>query len=151
MILLILPNDIDLSNVDGVIIWNTGIYQIVVKVGVAYEAYDEYGVADEDGRRVNEWLFHHMDDATLHKLCHNFSITTKHIIEYLNKHGNESALATDPYHGMTPLHMLLMNPHAPPDSIAALLNIDMESAFCFKGSSCWTMRKITMLADWSQG
>jgi hypothetical protein len=45
-----LPNDTDLSNVDGVIIWNTGIYQIAVNAGVAYEAYDEYGVADEDGR-----------------------------------------------------------------------------------------------------
>ena len=31
---------------------------------------------------------------------------------------------------MTPLHMLTMNPHAPAETIAALLNVNMEVAFC---------------------
>ena len=30
---------------------------------------------------------------------------------------------------MTPLHMLSMNPHAPADAIAALLDINVEVAF----------------------
>ena len=31
---------------------------------------------------------------------------------------------------MGPLHMLSMNPHAPSDSIALLLNSNMEAVFC---------------------
>ena len=49
---------------------------------------------------------------------------------YLNERGNNSATAIDPYHGMTPLHMLTTNSHAPADSIASLLNINMKTAFC---------------------
>ena len=30
---------------------------------------------------------------------------------------------------MTPLHMLSMNPHAPADTIAALLDVNMDVAF----------------------
>ncbi len=67
-----------------------------------------------------------MDEAPFHKVCyHNSSITTKNINDYLNEHGNDSALlAIDPYHDMSPLHMLSMNPHTPvADAIAELLDI----------------------------
>jgi hypothetical protein len=89
-----------------------------------------------------------MDEEPLHKLCYNLFITTKHIIEYLNKHGKESALATNPYHGMTPLHMLLMNPHhLNPLLHFSMLTWSLPFAWIIKGSSCWTMHKITMLVD----
>ena len=115
--LLILPNDIDLSNVGNDIIDQTAIGHIATTAGMPFS-------------RVNEWLFHHMDDSPFHELCYNSSATTKQINEYLIEHGNDSALAIDTIHGMTPLHMLSMNPHAPADTIAALLNVDMEVAFC---------------------
>merc|ERR1711865_258213 len=58
------------------------------------------------------------------------SITTKHIKDYLNEHGNDSALAIDTIHGMTPLHILSMNHHAPADTIAALFNFNIQTIFC---------------------
>ena len=47
----------------------------------------------------------------------------------LNENGIDSALQIDTIHGMTPLHMLTMNPHAPAVTITALLNTNMEVAF----------------------
>eukprot|EP00554_Chaetoceros_debilis_P015942 CAMPEP_0194125528 /NCGR_PEP_ID=MMETSP0150-20130528/59510_1 /TAXON_ID=122233 /ORGANISM="Chaetoceros debilis, Strain MM31A-1" /LENGTH=693 /DNA_ID=CAMNT_0038819339 /DNA_START=83 /DNA_END=2167 /DNA_ORIENTATION=- len=128
--LLILPNDIDLDNV-RVIIDETAISQIAENAGVAYERTEccDDGGTEESSRRVNEWLIQHMDNSPFHKLCYNSSITTKHINDYLNEHGNDSARAIDTIHGMTPLHMLSMNPHSPADAIAALLDVDMEVVF----------------------
>ena len=63
-------------------------------------------------------------------MCYDSSVTTKKISDYLHEHGNDSALAIDPYHGMTPLHILSMNPHAPPDAIAALFNSNIQTVFC---------------------
>eukprot|EP01083_Nonionella_stella_P053158 140736_1 len=79
---------------------------------------------------VNEWLIHHMDEAPFHKLCYKPSISTKQINDYLNEYGTDSALVIDTIHGMTPIHMLAMNPHASTDSIAALLDSNMEAFFC---------------------
>ena len=124
--LLILPNR---DYVDEIIAY-TAIYEIAENAGVAYEEGDDHFVTDASLRRVNEWLIHHMDEAPFHKLCYKSSITTKHLNDYLNEHGNDSALAIDTIHGMTPLHMLSMNPHSPSDAIAALLDhVDMDVAF----------------------
>ena len=125
---LILPPEIDLIKVDNWIINQTGLEQIAGYTGVEYD-YDSLITEERSNRRVNEWLIHHMDDAPFHKLCYNSSITTKQLNEYLNDHGIESALAIDQIHGMTPLHMLSMNPHSPSDAIAALLDVDMHVAF----------------------
>ena len=39
-------------------------------------------------------------------------------------------LQTDATYGMTPLHLLMMNPHAPAETIAALLDTNMEAVLC---------------------
>ena len=78
---------------------------------------------------MNEWLIHHMDEAPFHKICYDSSITTQLINDYLNEYGNDSALQIDTTHGMTPLHMLSMNPHAPSETIAALLDVKVDVAF----------------------
>mmetsp|Transcript_944 Transcript_944/g.1404 ORF Transcript_944/g.1404 Transcript_944/m.1404 type:complete len:150 (-) Transcript_944:24-473(-) len=89
------------------------------------------GGTDESDRRVNEWLVvHHMDDESFHKLCYSSVVTTQMIIGYLNKNGKNAVLEIDATYGMTPLHMLTMNPHAPVDSIASLLDCNIETAFC---------------------
>ena len=76
-------------------------------------------------------MFRHIDAAPFHKLCYDPSITTKHINDYITENGTAAVLAIDTYHAMTtPPHMLSMNPHAPADTIAALLDVDMEVAFC---------------------
>ena len=79
---------------------------------------------------MNQWLVHHMDGAPFHKLCYDSSITAKQINDYIIENGKGSALAVDPHHGMTPLHMLSMNPYAPVSSIIALLNANMAAVFC---------------------
>ena len=58
------------------------------------------------------------------------AIATKEINDYIHENDNDAALAIDPHHGMTPLHMLTMNPHAPADAIAALFNSNMYAIFC---------------------
>ena len=58
------------------------------------------------------------------------STTTKQINDYLLEKGNDAAILIDPTYDMTPMHMLSMNPHASADSIAALLNFNMEAVCC---------------------
>ena len=133
--LLILPIYIEIF--DGAVFRDTGIQRIAEHAGVEYEMMeggdiDEY--TDESHRRLKEWLIHHMDASPFHKLCYNSSITTKQLNDYLTDtdHGDDSALTIDidAIHGMTPLHMLSMNPHAPADAAAVFLNVNMEVAFC---------------------
>jgi hypothetical protein len=127
--LLILPHDIGLSKVGDDIIYATGrILQIAATAGVEYEWNDPRDRSDESDRRVNEWLFHHMDEWPFHKLCYDSYVTNKQISDYLNENGNDAALAIDPHNGMTPLHMLSMNPHAPADTILTLLKANINAA-----------------------
>ena len=56
--------------------------------------------------------------------------TTKQINNHLIENGNDAALAIDSSRRMTPLHMLSINPHTPADAIAALLDVNVEVAFC---------------------
>ena len=54
------------------------------------------------------------------------------ISEYLKTHGNDSARRLDIIYGMTPLHVLAMNPHASADILSGtLLGASME-AVCYK-------------------
>ena len=130
MRVLILPNDIDLNKVGNGIIYDTAVYQIAEASGVEYDYDHDDEVTDESVRQVNEWLvIQHMDEAPFHKICYNSSISTKQLNVYLQEHGNDAALAIDPYYGMTPLHMLSMNPYAPADAVAALLEVNVETAF----------------------
>jgi len=123
---LILPHDIDLGKVGNRIIYQTGIEQFARTAGVEYNWNND--LTEESNRRVNEWLFHHMDDAPFHMLCYDSSVTTKQISDFLDEHGNDSALAIDTIHGMTPLHILSMNPHAPADTILTLLKTNINAA-----------------------
>lgn len=130
LILLTLPNDIDLDN-NG-IVYDTGIAQIAEFADVTYEmiANDEDNLTDESNVRVNEWLIHYLDESPFHKLCCTSFVTTHQINNFLNEHENNSALQIDAIYGMTPLHMLSINPYGPADSIAALLASNMEAVFC---------------------
>ena len=49
---------------------------------------------------------------------------------FINFNGVENSRVIDDIHGMTPLHMLSMNPHAPKNALAGnLLHANMEAAF----------------------
>jgi len=122
--------DHKISRSSDPIIGGTSIFEIAVNAGVGYEFRDGCGYAtDESNRRVNEWLLHHMDDAPFHKLCYDSSIATKEINAYLHDNGNGSALQIDANYGLTPLHMLTMNPNALAESIASLFNSNMQAVF----------------------
>ena len=77
--------------------------------------------------RTNDWIFliTRMDEMPFHKLCYDSSVNTQKINDYINKHGNNSALQIEAIHGMTPLHMLSMNPYASEDANSVLLNSNM--------------------------
>lgn len=128
--LLILPSLRNGGNVGKAIIYGAGIYQISETARVRYVK-DDHNVTDYSSRRVNEWLHHHMDETPFHKLCYDPSITTKQISDYLvvDNRSNHSALQTDPYYDMTPLHILSMNPHGPADAIASLFHSNMQAIF----------------------
>lgn len=126
--LLILPSDIYLG-----IIRDTAIEDIAETAGVVYKLADDINYTDESQRQVHNWLKHYMDESPFHKLCYNSSVSTEQINNYLNASDikKDSALTIDKIHSMTPLHMLAMNPHAPADSLAALLDSNMAAVFCF--------------------
>ena len=124
---LILPNIINLSNIGEDFIQYTGIEKhLVLNVDLNWSWGD-----DEDKKRGNkEWMYNHMDQKPLHKLCCDSSVSTKKINSYLNDHGNDSALRIETINDMTCLHMLTMNPNAPADAISALFDFNMEAFFC---------------------
>ena len=129
--LLILPDLIDRSNMGNWIVGHidSALLQIAENVGVVYEYQAGY-FTRESISRVDEWLLHHMDHAPFHKVCYNPSVTTNQINDYLSQNGNDSALAIDAAHGMTPLHVISMNTHAPGETIAALFNSQTDTIFC---------------------
>lgn len=62
----------------------------------------------------------------------NFSVTTNQVNDYLNEHSNDTALVIDKIHGVTPLHILSINPHDSADTIATIFNSNMEAIhICF--------------------
>eukprot|EP01083_Nonionella_stella_P141817 437639_1 len=126
---LILPNDINLSNLGSRIIKQTAISQISKDAGVPYEFYRRY---DESNLRVNKWLKHHMDEAPpFHKMCFDPFVDAQKVNDCRNENGNDcSAIVIDTVHGVSPLHILAMNPHAPADAFAALINDNMEAILC---------------------
>eukprot|EP01083_Nonionella_stella_P016301 45547_1 len=123
--LLILPNGIDLDNPGEGIIEETGMEQVMI---LAYYT-DTSGDDDMSDLDISEWLIYYMDEWPFHKLCYKSSINTQKINNFINAYGKNSALEIEEFHGMTPLHMLSMNPHAPADAISALLNSNMEAFF----------------------
>ena len=100
------------------------VHQTADIAGVRYELIDEY-----DSLRFTIEIYH-MDDSPFHKLYYNSSVNTQQINDYLDEHGNDSTLQIGPIHGMTPLHMLTMDPNAPAETIAALLNSNTDNIFC---------------------
>eukprot|EP00554_Chaetoceros_debilis_P015877 CAMPEP_0194125022 /NCGR_PEP_ID=MMETSP0150-20130528/59246_1 /TAXON_ID=122233 /ORGANISM="Chaetoceros debilis, Strain MM31A-1" /LENGTH=459 /DNA_ID=CAMNT_0038818811 /DNA_START=104 /DNA_END=1483 /DNA_ORIENTATION=+ len=132
--LMILPHDIDFGNIGYEIFGDTAIYQIAVNTGVKYEYVDIFTCTPESILRVNEWMYHHMDEFPLHKLCYSSSVTVKQINDYLIEHDDDGngvlvTLAIDPHHGMNQFHMLAMNPYAPAEAIAALLDTNFQAVF----------------------
>ena len=98
--------------------------------GVEYEHNGDACIINEIVHQVHEWLYilsygrGVVIPQTLLKLIRH----TKQINDCLIENGDDSTLKIDTIHGMTPLlHMLLMNPHASADSIAALLDYNMEA------------------------
>lgn len=65
-------------------------------------------------REVNECLKNRRHNLLpFHLLCHDTSINTKLINDFVEENGDDGAFEEDE-HGMTPLHILSMNPHASP-------------------------------------
>ena len=128
MRLSILPIDIDLKNGSSGILGHTLIVRGIVR-----------GIGQTGGTKLGgtylqyEYSLTHMDQSVpipqaLLQLVHNDH--TDQRLHYLNHNVNCSALQIDGKHGMSLLHMIAMNPHAPVDTIAALFDSNMDDVFC---------------------
>lgn len=107
-------------------------------------------------RHIHNFLIHHMDDAPLHKLCLDPGVSKEAINDYLQDHGEDSALVQDSTHGMLPLHLLIMNPHAEDAAICRVFGIDMDTAFRFDvynktpweyAAECSYSRKLSLMSE----
>jgi len=58
---------------------------------------------------------------------------TLHVYPTLQEGPTLVCLQGDRYHGMTPLHMLAMNPHASGDTFGALLEHSLDAVLCTDG------------------
>ncbi len=65
--------------------------------------------------------------SPLHKVCLDTNVTAKAIQECINMHGTTVASIVD-HDGMTPLHILAMNPHASITSLEACFDANMNAA-----------------------
>jgi hypothetical protein len=130
---MILPRNIDVNNFGEDIINETIIQQIAEQASYAADEVEEDDEDDcsEIHCRTDDWIFliSHMDEMPFHKLCYDSSVNTQKINDYINEHGNNSALQIEAIHGMSPLHMLSMNPYASVDAISVLFNSNMEAVF----------------------
>mmetsp|Transcript_3702 Transcript_3702/g.4261 ORF Transcript_3702/g.4261 Transcript_3702/m.4261 type:complete len:398 (-) Transcript_3702:101-1294(-) len=64
----------------------------------------------------------------LHRACLDFRVSAQSIHECIVTHGTEGAYARG-YGGITPMHILALNPHATTGSILTLFHINMCSVF----------------------
>jgi len=86
-------------------------------------------MTDKSNNAVNSWLAHHMDDYPLHRLCYDSNVSALKINQYFNVvncddtdvRAASSVGQREEHNQMTPVHVLAMNPHAPPDAFLALL------------------------------
>ena len=130
--LLILPNNLDgYAHLGRGLISTTPLSQIAASVGVRYNIRRDRRWTGESNHQVNDWLIQHMNDFPLHTLCYDSSVTTANVNTFINHVDNSftSVLQVDKIHGMSPLHLLSMNPYAPVDAIASLLNFNTEAVF----------------------
>ncbi len=95
----------------------------------------EYG----DDRRNNDIFRNERDDqidlsiiefyrdhvSPLHKVCLDTKVTAQKIRECIGKHGADTVFTKD-HDGMTPLHILAMNPHADTKALIACADANMR-------------------------
>lgn len=70
--------------------------------------------------------FHH-NLHPFHRTCLDINVTAKKIYDFVERYGAESAAITD-HNGMTPLHILSINPHATIGSIVTCFHIYANAA-----------------------
>mmetsp|Transcript_4261 Transcript_4261/g.4874 ORF Transcript_4261/g.4874 Transcript_4261/m.4874 type:complete len:363 (+) Transcript_4261:62-1150(+) len=91
---------------------------------------------NEDNTNYNFDMVHqsiidfHQDLPPLHKVCLDTNVTAQNLYDCIEQHGPLTASMTD-HDGMTPLHILAMNPHADLASIMACFNMNAQAAFTF--------------------
>jgi len=64
----------------------------------------------------------------LHQACHSTNVSTQSISQYITAHGTAATYNTDYGDGMTPMHVLTLNPHADASSIMTCFEANMGAA-----------------------
>ncbi len=110
------------------------------------ESGDETNLLSDSNDRVNRAiasLYH--DLPPLYRKCLEINVSTQGIHECIDLHGIPSvAPNTEDYGGMTPLHILALNPHASPGSILTCVEPRMSDVFV---KDSWGMTPLDYLID----
>lgn len=132
--LLALPANICLSNIGSLIIDGTSLSgEASYYAGVRYVQAAWNFSTVESSLQVHSWLSHRWDQVPLHKLCFDSSVTANGINDLHHEYGIASTLGAVGVHYMTPLHILVMNPYAPDDAIATLLQANPDAIHIVDG------------------
>ncbi len=123
--ILPLPSDMSISNVDGVIFGGDNIFFDITGLESYYTQF-----VRNNRDQVNRSIigFYRFCVPPLHKSCLNVNVSVQSIQGCILDHGTDAASIID-HDGMTPLHILAMNPHADSGTIVACLETDKRSAF----------------------
>ncbi len=82
-----------------------------------------------DNNRINQALLHlYRSQSPMHKACLDSNVNVQAIKDCIQTHGSATTYATD-HNGMTPLHILAINPHASLGAILACFEVNKSAAF----------------------
>ncbi len=83
----------------------------------------------EESHTINQAIIRfYVQIPPMHKTCLSTDVSSQTIHTCFRTYGPVTAFMTD-HDGMTPLHILTMNPHATPASILTCLNLNINAAF----------------------
>jgi len=74
---------------------------------------------------VNRWVANHLDGSPLYQICADASVKSSTLYAYIQEYGTSSAYVRD-FHGLTPLHIITMNPHASMSAIVACFSANQD-------------------------
>ena len=123
--ILSLPLDIDISQMGRAMI--DGCHTFFATTRIQRYQWTSYILTNQN--EVHESIIgFYSNQPPLHQACLDTNITALTINNFIRTHGTAGASITD-HDGMTPLHILAMNPHADAGTILACFGANMNAAF----------------------
>ncbi len=129
MRILALPNNIDIRNIGGWIVVGDETFFDITQIQ-RYQMPEGTITLSPDAIQVHRAIidFYRNDVPPLHKTCLNIYVSAQNIRDSIFTYGTAVTSIID-HDGMTPLHILAMNPHADSVAIMVCFEADINSVF----------------------